>query len=91
MPSSRRVRLGPTPTEGCPYPHAARPGRVLQNDNARIEAAATRATIARVHNTVFDPKDATIGNSHGGVFATPRAPEDDLRILGNVDGQGDFW
>ncbi len=48
----------------------------LQNDNARIEAAATRATIARVHNAVFDPRDATVGSPHGRVviaeFFDPR-------------------
>jgi protein-disulfide isomerase len=50
----------------------------LQTDDTRIEAAATRATIAKRHDVLFDPRDASVGNPRGAVaiaeFFDPQCP-----------------
>ena len=50
----------------------------LQADNARVEAVATRASIEKRHNAVFDPRDPSTGNARGGVviaeFFDPACP-----------------
>lgn len=50
----------------------------LQADNARVEAAAARTSIARWHNSVFDPHHPSAGNPRGDViiaeFFDPQCP-----------------
>lgn len=50
----------------------------LQADNARVEAEADSATIARRHDAVFDPNDPSAGSARGGVviveFFDPACP-----------------